>query len=132
MSVPAYKRSESQMEFITYARDLLKFTVSMCSKIPKKYTFYGVIHTYNLSQEILDSLIKANSLNLQQYYEKRTELLENALGFLACLSNHLELIKSYIQLEDKYWVKWATLIGVTERLIKGVKKKDKERLGIQL
>ncbi len=26
MSVPAYKRSESQMEFISYARDLLKYT----------------------------------------------------------------------------------------------------------
>lgn len=130
MSVPAYQRSESQMEFISKARDLLKFTVHMCSKIPKKYTFYGVIHTYELAQRILDELIKANNLNLKQYYQKRTELLDDALGDLACLSNHLELIKSYVALEDKYWVKWATLIGINEKLIKGVKNKDKERLGI--
>lgn len=130
MSVPAYKRSESTMEFISYARDLLKFTVHMCSKIPKKYTFYGVIHTYKYAQAVLDNLIKANNLDLKTYYQKRTELLDDALGTLACLSNHLELIKSYIKLEDKYWNKWATLIGITERLTKGVKNKDKQRLGI--
>jgi hypothetical protein len=130
MSVPAYQRNESQMEFITYGRDLLKFTVAMCSKIPKRYTFYGVIHAYNLAQEILDKLLKGNSLDLKQYYVKRTECFDDALGLLACLSNHLELIKSYIALDDKYWVKWATLIGITERLVKGVKSKDKERMGI--
>ncbi len=130
MSVPAYKRSESQMEFISKARDLLKFTVSMCSKIPKKYTFYGVIHTYKLAQSVLDQLLRANSLNLKTYYQKRTELLDDALGDLACLSNHLELIKTYITLEDRYWVKWATLIGICERLIKGVKEKDKQRMGV--
>lgn len=130
MTVPLYRRSESQMEYITKAKDLLKFTVSMCSKIPKRYTFYGVIHAYKLSQSILDQVIKANNLNLQQYYGKRTELLDDALGNLSCLSNHLELIKSYITLEDRYWIKWATLISVCEKLIKGVKSKDKERLGI--
>ena len=130
MSVPAYKRTESPMEFISKARDLLKFTVSMCSKIPKKYTFYGVIHTYNLAQSVLDQLLRANNLNLKTYYQKRTELLDDALGDIACLSNHLELIKSYITLEDKYWVKWATLIGVCEKLIKGIKSKDKERMGV--
>ena len=130
MSVPAYKRKESPMEYIAQARDLLKFTVAMCSKIPKKYTFYGVIHTYKLAQKILDELIRANSLSLKDYYAKRTEYLDDALGDLACLSNHLELIKSYIKLEDKDWVKWATLIGILERLIKGVKSKDKERLGL--
>lgn len=130
MSVPAYKRTESKMEYISKARDLLKFTVSMCSKIPKKYTFYGVIHTYKLAQNVLDQLIRANNLNLKTYYQKRTELLDDALGNLACLSNHLELIKSYITLEDKYWVKWATLIGLCEKLIKGIKTKDKERMGV--
>lgn len=130
MSVPAYKRTESPMEFISKARDLLKFTVSMCSKIPKKYTFYGVIHAYNLAQSVLDQLLRANNLNLKTYYQKRTELLDDALGDLACLSNHLELIKSYITLEDKYWVKWATLIGLCEKLIKGIKSKDKERMGV--
>lgn len=130
MSVPAYQRSESPMEFISKARELLKFTVHMCNKIPKKYTFYGVIHTYNLAQEILDLVLKANSLNIKQYYQKRTELFDDALGSLACLSNHLELIQSYINLEGKYWVKWTTLIGVCERLIRGVKAKDKERVGV--
>ncbi len=118
------------MEFISYARYLLKFTVSMGSKIPKKYTFYGVIHCYKLAQEVLDKLIKGNALDLKTYREKRAECFDDALGSLACLSNHLELVKSYIELDDKYWVKWATLIGITERLVKGVKNKDKERLGV--
>ena len=95
MSVPAYKRSESTMEFISYARDLLKFTVHMCSKIPKKYTFYGVIHTYKYAQAVLNNLIKANNLDLKTYYQKRTELLDDALerysasinGFLKFFNN---------------------------------------------
>ena len=132
MSVPAYERQTSTMEFITKARDLLRYTVVMCSKIPKRYTFYGVIHTYNYAQDILDKLILANSLNLKTYYQKRTELLDEALGLLACLSNHLDLIRSYVQLEDKKWVRWATLIGICEKLIKGVKARDKTRLGAQL
>ena len=46
MSVPAYERQQSQMEFITKAKDLLAYTVRICSKIPKKYTFYGIIFSY--------------------------------------------------------------------------------------
>lgn len=56
MSVPAYKRSESTMEFISYARDLLKFTVHMCSKIPKNILFmalYTLISMHKLSWIIL-------------------------------------------------------------------------------
>ena len=83
---------------------------------------------YEYEKMYLD-VIKSQSEQLKNY-QKQTELLDDALGTLACLSNHLELIKSYIKLEDKYWNKWATLIGITERLIKGVKNKDKQRLGI--
>lgn len=132
MSVPAYKRETSTMEYISKAKELLSFTISMCSKIPKKYTFYGVVDTYNVAQTIVDTLIRANNLNVKKYYVKRTELLDDALGWLAVLSDHLTLLKTYVQLTEKQWVKWGVLISITETLIKGVKASDSKRLGARL
>lgn len=128
MTVPAYKREVSTMEYISKARELLRYTVSMCSKIPKKYTFYGVHDTFKVSQTILDCVIRANKLNVQQYYAKRTELLDDALGWLACLSDRLSLLRTYVTLKDGQWVRWATLIEMCETLIKGVKLSDKKRV----
>lgn len=130
MSVPAYERQQSQMEFITKAKDLLAYTVRICSKIPKKYTFYGVVDTYKLAQTIVDTLIRANNVKLNEFPQKRKELFVDALGWLACLSDRLNLLKTYIELLDEQWIKWATLISITEALVKGVMASDKKRLGV--
>lgn len=130
MSVPAYERQQSQMEFITKAKDLLAYTVRICSKIPKKYTFYGVVDTYKLAQTIVDTLIRANNVKLNEFPQKRKELFVDALGWLACLSDRLNLLKTYIKLLDEQWIKWATLISITEALVKGVMASDKKRLGV--
>ena len=132
MTVPAYERQPSQMEFITKAKDLLAYTVKKCSKIPKKYTFYGVAETYKLAQTIVDTLIRANNVKLQEFPQKRKELFVDALGWLACMADRLSLLKTYVVLTDKQWIKWATLISITESLVKGVMASDKKRLGVQL
>lgn len=130
MSVPAYKRELSQIEYITMARDLLKYTISVCTKIPKKYSFYGVVHAYELSQKILDNLIQANSYNISNYYKERTFLFDEALGLLKCLDNHILLLQQYIKLEDKKWIKFGNLINYCTSLVKGIKASDKKRMGV--
>lgn len=131
MSVPAYKRQESSVEFVSKARDLYKYTKSICAnKLPKRYAFYGNVKLFEIVDRMFDNVIKANSLNLQQYYAKRTELLDDALGELACLSAKLGILKLDISLDEKYWIKFGVLINLVEKLIKGVKAKDKQRMGV--
>ena len=45
---------------------MLNVVVRTCARIPKKYTFYGLIHAYNLAQLIVDDLIRANTLFLNK------------------------------------------------------------------
>ena len=102
MSVPAYKRRMSSIEYISQAQELLRITIKNCEKIPKRYTFFGVQHAYNIAQQILDNCICANNFNLNTFYEQRTLCLQNALNSLACLSNHLQTLMIYAdELDDK-------------------------------
>lgn len=129
MSVPAYKRRLSKLEYISQAQELLRMTIKNCEKIPKRYTFFGVQHAYNLAQEILDSCIRANNFNVTTFFEQREFSLQNALNALACLSNHLQTLILYAdEIEDKKWFAWGNQITQCEKLIKGVIKSDKERI----
>lgn len=137
MTVPAFLREQSSMEFMSKAQELLSFTVQTCRRIPKTYTFYGVLDAYNLARDILQCLVKANKLNLFKFSREREMLFEKSLGLLACLSVHLETLKPYIKLEDKkgkprftdnIWVRWGTLISDCIKLISGVMEKDKQRI----
>ena len=149
MSVPAYKRELSTMEYISKAQDLLNLTVELCLKMSKKYTYFGRAKTYEYAREIMDSLLIANGLNINTDYEQRTKYLKRALGLMACLSNHLMTIMPYIKFQktitdkdgnkqivengekkQKKLAKFAILISDCEKLTKGVLKKDKERLGV--
>lgn len=131
MSVLQSQRTEARVQFITTARDLLNVVVRTCSRIPKKYTFYGLIHAYNLAQLIVDDLIRANTLFLnKENYNKRKDLLDTAIGNLNCLSIHITYLKEYAEIENKYWIKIADLITTTQILVKKVKASDKERMGV--
>lgn len=129
MSVPAYKRRLSKLEYISQAQELLRMTIKNCEKIPKRYTFFGVQHAYNLAQEILDSCIRANNFNVITFFEQRELALQNALNALACLSNHLQTLILYAdEIDDKKWFAWGNQITQCEKLIKGVVKSDKEKI----
>ena len=129
MSVPAYKRYLSKVEYISQAQELLRMSVQNCKKIPKQYTFFGKTHCYELAQDILDNCARANITNLQTNYQLRTEYLNKALSSLACLSMLLQTLILYGGLEDYKWVNWGNQIDLCEKLIKGVLKSDKEKMG---
>ena len=125
--VPAYKRHLSSVQYIASAQDLLRITAKNCNKMPKRYTFFGIAHTFELAQSVIDNCIKANNTNVNIMFDKREKYLQEALNSLACLSNQLQFLISYVDLEDKKWVIWGEKISECERLIKAVIKSDKER-----
>ena len=134
MSVPAYERTQSQLEMLTKADDLLKCTLINLKKIPKTYTFFGKTETYQDVRKVKKCLVRANNLDLFKYYDEREKLLNESLGWLACVSDDINLLKVIGVKLDKdakknanKWVRWGTLITITENLIKGIISKDKER-----
>lgn len=135
MSVIVAKRNESAAQFITTAIELLNYTTRMVTKFPKKYTFYGLHHTYELAQMVVDDLIRANSLyfNTAQTdnFKPRQELFDKAMGNLNCLTNHLGYIKGLVTtttITDKQWLYWGILINQTLALTRKIKDSDAKRL----
>lgn len=147
MGVIQAKRNQSAAEFITSAINLRAFSVKVVAKFPKKYTFYGLHHTYELAQLIVDDLVRANSLyfakNRTENYQPRHELFDKALGNLNCLSTHIVYL--YDLLEKKappkeqkvltqntkskeLWQRWGSLINETRKLVLSVRESDSKRL----
>lgn len=132
MSVIQANRTLSTVQFITSARDLLNVVVRTCAKIPKKYTFYGLIHAYNLAQLIVDDLVRGNTVYLkdQESLVKRKNYFDNAIENLNCLSMHISYLKEYAEIEAKYWTKISDLISTTQSLTIKIKESDKKRMGV--
>ena len=94
--VPVRDRTESKIEYLDKAVKLHKTIAQyLCERYSKKFTFYGLNKTYEYASKIAEDCIKANSLNLYDYYKERTFLLNDAIATLSCLSNQLTLIKEY-------------------------------------
>lgn len=128
MSVPVRNRIQSKVEYISKAEELLRITIHNCIKMPKEYTFFGKTHAYELAQEVLDNCIKANKTNVNTDFEIRRQYLNNALVSLACLSNQVNILRTYVNLEEKKWYNWGIKMNETEALILGVLKSDKIRV----
>ena len=81
MGVLKALRNESAAQFVMSAEELRTFTAITVTKLSQKYRDLGNIHAYNLSQRILDDLIRANSLYLSkdrpEHYQERQDLFSN-------------------------------------------------------
>lgn len=129
MSVPTRDRQESKIEYLDQAVQLQKFTASILAhKFSKKFSFFGVLKTYEYAAKVAEYCIKANETDLFEYYNKRKEYLNDALANLECLSIQFTLIKEFQnEASDKQWVKAGTSINNLRKLINGVIKSDKDR-----
>ena len=133
MGVIVAKRTESTAQFITTANELLVYSTKTATKLPKKYTFYGAHHAYELAQAIVDDLIRANSLfftaEKPQNFQPRQALFDKALGNLNCLSTHIVYLQGLSkETEQHYWLKWGSLINSTRELVRKVKDSDLNRI----
>jgi len=130
LSVPAWDRSKSEMDFITYSRKLEIYTKKKCSHFKKSYTFYEGIPLANLAQKVHHTLIDANSrypLDKEEARDRRKLMLE-ARGAIKDMISELEVAKEVIPtLDYDTFQYWSGLCYDVLRLINGVIQKDRER-----
>ena len=130
MSVPAWNRSKSEMDFITYARKLEIYTKKKCSHFKKSYTFYEGLPLANLAQEIHHTLIEANSyypLNKEEAQIRRNCMLK-ARATIKAMISELEVAKEVIPtLDYDTFEYWSGMCYDVLRLTNGVIQKDRER-----
>ena len=95
---------------------------------------------------LMDNLLHANRLNVNEFKHEREVLLNTTLGDLDSIHVLLEIVLPYMRFKkkattakgeeittddtnakEKAFIKWTSLIASCESLIKGVIKSDKER-----
>ena len=92
MSVVKGKRDTSPTEYVYQARELRKYTIQKCVGFPKRYTFYVSQPIADLSNEVYNHAIKANSIFPKKAHEARLRLpvVESLRHALRCLAYHPE------------------------------------------
>jgi len=129
MSVPKWKQSESDAEFLRKIRELKIMNVRKCAKIPNK-----------LQRSVGDSLrtqaanakrlvIKANSIypENQQEAEDRRRGFKLAIAELVALSADADDLVEMCSYNVDAVGEWQRLIGENIRLLKGVLDGDRRR-----
>lgn len=130
MSVKVADRTESTVQFITTAGELLKFTTDQAIKHPSRITFLHSQHLSLTVQEIYRDLEYANSLYLftEDHARKRKELFEKALGYLDYLQSSLNITKVLVpKTTASTFKQWNDLINRERTLLRNLIKSDSER-----
>jgi hypothetical protein len=132
MSVLKSKRSESNVQFLTTARELEIFTLKKSLKIPKRYTKLFTEYLAHLSFEIYNNVKMANAIfnDTKDKIERRTYYLDNAMRNLYCLISQIDIAKELLltELSDYAWMHWMELIDNELTLIKALKVSDADKL----
>lgn len=129
--VPTYKRTQSKMEFISTAEDLVFCSKNYGEKIGKRHHWLGVRQVFDSAVNTLNEITLANNFNPKKDYEERTYHFKLALGYLNCVSTGITILKKSIRkdkncLTDGQWEHWGILIATERKLIKGVMEYDKK------
>lgn len=127
MSVPQWRRSESKMEYVKGAMDLVKYTTQKCLKLPKRLTFFISTDLVKISQDIYKDVIYIKTLYspTTDHENKRKELVESAVAKLEYLASMLNILFAYAEktFTEKQWDKWTEMIEREIALLKGIKNK---------
>lgn len=126
MSVIASKRSESSVQYVTTARDLLKFTTQKCLKLPKRLTFFISTDLVKTTQDIYKIVLHIKTLYKTDKIEKKIELCEKVISLLNYVYSMIDIIKVYSpNFSASAFERWIELVNKETALIKGVVKKLK-------
>lgn len=127
MSVPQWCRSESKMEYVKGAMDLVKYTTQKCLKLPKRLTFFISTDLVKISQDIYKDVIYIKTLYspTADHESKRKELVESAVAKLEYLASMLNILFAYAEktFTENQWDKWTEMIEREIVLLKGLKNK---------
>lgn len=131
MSVPKFRRSESQMQFLDTARELEIYTIQRCANFPKRYMFLITKELVDLSRAIYNNVKSANSVYPTNSEESqiRVNFLVQAICDLQCLASQLDIAKGIVEHNDKdkpikpnVWEEWARMISLEIKLVVALKK----------
>jgi len=121
------------MEFINTARELLVFTIKLCTKLPKRYDRYFGSDIVKLANKVFDCVVSANDIFPTSKREAtlRLNLLTEASYSLASLIARASVAEELLtnnEWSPKQIEHWMILMASEKKLITGIRKKDKEKL----
>lgn len=128
MSVRVADRSESRMQYIQTARDLLKYTLQRALKLPKRYTFFITTDVVKAAQDIYRNVCIISSLysHTDEHRAKRVSLAEDTVGILNYLASQLDFLKVYAPgIKTSQFDEWMRLILYEQKLLEGIISKNK-------
>lgn len=148
MSVPKYKRSISNIQYVQTALDLYDLTADICSRFPNRWRYTRTFYITDLAERILENVVCANSIYATSVEEIdiRIKYILDAKAAIAVLHTKLDdLVQRDLKItrtvntkegeitEEKPILKkgraaqWAELLTFEEKLLSGVLKKDREK-----
>lgn len=147
MSVPAYRRGESVVQFLETARELEIYTIRCCSKFPKRFMFLITKHIVELAQSVYDNVKASNSIYPLNRDEEmlRISYLTRAICDLEGLASQIEVAHDLIThfntgtapntktkaIAPKIWEEWSSIMVNELRLLKSVRKNLNEKYKTQ-
>lgn len=149
MSVPSWRRRESQVIYLDNARELVVFTLKFLRKFPKSATFYISSPIMESARNVYKYCATANNRFPKSIedFEYRKKYLYDALGELDSMDSNISIaIDAYsistkeetttceIKSSDYSWAYWGELIFKERELIRKVIESDNSKrkdLGIK-
>lgn len=120
MSILKNKIKNSSMEFLFGGRELQAFTIKKCVNFPKKYRPYLGQELIKISANINEKLVCANTIHPNNEFEKckKIEFFADAIAYLNCLVEQLEIANELLYINKKDLQKWGFIITEEIELIK--------------
>lgn len=121
MSVLQCRRAESRVEYVTNARNLMKYSIQKCLKFPKRYTFFISVDFVKTAQDIYKATLDIEKHYGDEYKEWRRDKCKTTISLLQYLNSQIDIIKEYkFDLTDKQICYWLDMIEKEIKLLNGV------------
>lgn len=109
------------MEYVTNARNLMKYSIQKCLKFPKRYTFFISVDFVKTVQEIYKATLDIEKHYGEEYKEWRRDKCKTTISLLQYLNSQIDIIKEYkFSLTDKQICYWLEMIEKEIKLLNGV------------
>ncbi len=134
MSVVKNKRTESQLEVVTRARELAAYTIKICSNeknFPKRYRWCITNKIVDSVIEINNRINKANSIYVKtdEDFKIRRDLQVEAISETYGLLTMMDIAYSTFSVESKRVDHWTGLVLALQGLLRSWRDSDFTRYG---
>ena len=129
MAVLKNKRDESSIQFLENAYELQVCMIRQAVKFPKRYTFFITQNLVALATSCHHNAKSANTIYPTNQHELqiRIDYLNKAMCDLQNLISQLQIAKDVFSIDSKIMATLMKYISDEFRLLKGVRKSDRER-----